>query len=251
MKSRRVFVSLIVLSLAGCEIFLVKVGGDGEPCADNGACDKGLVCNFGDCVEPRGEGDECDDSWVRSEDWTSADLDAEWLSSFDVCEDDLCCNDGVCGVTGNMVSQPDSEVSWTRCTEYSVWENCHCQGEIYTWLLGDDYSIWDYEYFCTGDSRLPSRSEYLSLLGNCDSSVMGGGEGFCDSCEESEECSGMFTFLECEADLVMFTGTFEVANDGMMVDRGWFVDLKTGEVTEEYLGWMSLMRGAVLCVEDN
>jgi len=247
MADGRMTAMIPVILLSGCEIFLT-VGGEGEPCADNGACDEGLVCNFDDCVEPLGEGDECDDSWLFERDWTEDYNEEEWLDSYDVCEGDLCCDRGQCVETDDWVLQPDTPLLWNRCPDGSSWKGCHCGGEIDEHYLEDNTWIYQWDQLCSGTSRLPSRAEFIDLLGGCDSSVTGGSYGFCNPCRDSEECARMFTFLDSGADLLMYTGTYDLSGDGYTVTRGWFVDMKTGAVSREDLDYSSL-EGNVICVK--
>ncbi len=61
----------------------------------------------------------------------------------------------------------------------------------YTWQesieLCDGLSLGGYE-----DWHLPTSQEYIEMLGGCDSDVLGGGTGYCNSCEESTKCTALF-----------------------------------------------------------
>lgn len=46
---------------------------------------------------------------------------------------------------------------------------------------------------CPSGYRLPTRQEFVDLLGGCDSDVRSGMYGKCSKCSESSNCSGMFT----------------------------------------------------------
>jgi hypothetical protein len=251
MRRLSILMMVVALAFAGCEIFFPKVGGEGQPCADNGACEGNLVCNFDECVTPRDEGDECDDSWVRDQDWTAEDADElPWLDSFAVCDEGLCCDDGECAEDGELVRQPGTDLYWSRCPEGVGWEGCRCQGEVYDWNAGSTNNTVYYDTFCLSDWELPSRDELVALLGGCDDEVEAGGEGFCDSCEENEECAAMFTFLNAEDDLVLFTSTYTVDNEPYTGDisDAWFVDLKTGEGWEEDVS-IAFFDAVVLCLQ--
>ncbi len=45
---------------------------------------------------------------------------------------------------------------------------------------------------CPGGYRLPTREEFVSLLGGCDADVQGGKYGSCNDCDKSSNCSSMF-----------------------------------------------------------
>jgi hypothetical protein len=64
-------------------------------------------------------------------------------------------------------------------------------GGFYTWYQAKSYC---YELDLAGHSDwiLPSRDDFIDLLGGCDSDVMSGIWGNCNSCAESEACGAMF-----------------------------------------------------------
>jgi hypothetical protein len=51
---------VLTLVLAGCEMFVDDVGGDGQPCFETYHCTGDLVCNFNTCTPPLSENDDCD-----------------------------------------------------------------------------------------------------------------------------------------------------------------------------------------------
>ncbi len=86
------FVFSLALLFSSCEIFLDDIGSDGEPCADNGACNDGLVCKFGSCGPPAELGDSCDQ-------------ERQWYDNTAVCNEGLWCIDNVCVEAGG-IDQP-------------------------------------------------------------------------------------------------------------------------------------------------
>jgi len=73
-----------------------------------------------------------------------------------------------------------------------------------TGLCWQDPSVCCYDWqeaidYCEGldlaghtDWTLPSRQDFIDLLGGCDSGVLGGSSGYCNSCAESETCGELF-----------------------------------------------------------
>lgn len=61
----------------------------------------------------------------------------------------------------------------------------------YEWQQAIDYCE---GLFLNGhtDWYLPSKQDFIDLLGGCDSGVLGGGTGYCDSCGSSGTCSALF-----------------------------------------------------------
>lgn len=248
MRWQSIAVWIAALAMAGCEIFLTKAGGDGQPCADNGACEDGLACNFDECGPPRDEGKKCDDTWTLDYDWTDEDEDREWLESYHTCDGDLCCVNGECAETGDMVEQPETDLLWNRCPEGAKWyeSTCRCRHEIDDVVPKNINTLAEIAELCGYPTRLPTLDEYLALLGGCDGSVDDGEEGECRPCAESEDCAGMFSFLDYGVDLVMYTSTNTLGPGEP--GYSWFVDLKTGEVTNESMAFADFDAN-VLCVQ--
>ncbi len=70
------------------------------------------------------------------------------------------------------------------------WQNPRASG-TYKWQGAIDYCD-DLDLAGHTDWHLPSRDDFIELLGDCDSDVAGGGSGFCNLCEESGTCSALF-----------------------------------------------------------
>ena len=64
-------------------------------------------------------------------------------------------------------------------------------GGLYEWQVAIDYCN-DLDLAGHSDWYLPSRNDFIDLLGNCDSDVMSGDNGYCNSCDESTTCSTLF-----------------------------------------------------------
>ncbi len=84
------------------------------------------------------------------------------------------------------VNQPGTNLYWLRCPIGQRWTGSSCEGKA-------RFMKWEKAMnACPGGYRLPTRQEFVSLLGGCDSSVRGGKYGRCNKCAESNKCSSMF-----------------------------------------------------------
>lgn len=84
------------------------------------------------------------------------------------------------------VKQPGSNLYWLRCPSGQTWTGSDCQGER-------SKMKWDAAMkACPAGYRLPTRQEFVELLGGCDGAVSGVQTGACASCEKSAGCSAMF-----------------------------------------------------------
>jgi hypothetical protein len=70
------------------------------------------------------------------------------------------------------------------------------------------------------DWYLPTRDEFVDLLGGCDDEVTSGGSGYCNTCAESDRCNALFG-----PDTGFYWSSTEVDEI-----EAWFVDFETGEV---------------------
>jgi hypothetical protein len=84
------------------------------------------------------------------------------------------------------VRQPGSNLYWLRCSVGQSWNGSGCGGEA----KGMNWN--DAKRACPSGYRLPTRQEFVDLLGGCDSNVQSGGGGHCNKCAESNNCSSMF-----------------------------------------------------------
>lgn len=247
MRSCAIQVCCAVLALTGCDIMLPEVGGAGEPCADNGACDKGLVCNFDECTSPREVGEQCDDTWVTAEEWGGEESDL-WPESYLTCEEDLCCDNGTCAEESDWIAQPGADIEWNRCPEGSNWAWCHCDGRPESEHTGFLFSESEFDDHCEWPSRVPSRGEFTSMLGGCDSNVLNEDEGFCNACADSDRCSSMFTFEEYEFyTTTVLTSSF-TSNEWGEITSIWTADIETGEI--DHVTNMANFNYIVMCICD-
>jgi hypothetical protein len=87
---------------------------------------------------------------------------------------------------GDEVQQPGTSLYWLRCPVGQTWSGSICTGDRKEMNWNAAKSA------CPSGYRLPSRQEFVDLLGGCDSDVTSGGSGNCKNCSESGNCSGMF-----------------------------------------------------------
>jgi len=76
------------------------------------------------------------------------------------------------------VQQPDTKLIWMQCPVGQTWNGSLCEGEIlqYTWKKA--------QRACPRRYRLPTKSEFIKLLGNC---KINNQEATCSSCGPSSE----------------------------------------------------------------
>lgn len=98
------------------------------------------------------------------------------------------------------------------------WQNPAAPGQ-YPWLEAIDYCN-GLELAGHGDWILPSRGDFLDLLGGCDDDALGGNAGYCDPCAESEKCTALFG-----EDLSMY-----FSSTPYDADNSWTAYFSTGEV---------------------
>ena len=83
------------------------------------------------------------------------------------------------------VKQPGTNLYWLRCPLGQKWTGSSCEGKAskMNWKKAMNA--------CPSGYRLPTREEFVSLLGGCDADVRGGGKGDCNECAKSSRCSSM------------------------------------------------------------
>ncbi len=241
----RSYISLIFSVMAifavGCDVFLVDgIGGDGEPCSGDGNCEPGLACNFGECGPPVQEGEECSSqSACESDLWCvdgvcvelggpgqlCIDCETEWGAC--ECDQGLRCIDGICEppTDTDEVKQPNANLYWLRCSVGHYWDGWEC-------LKDSDFDTSGYDgepaqSTCPSGYRLPTRSEMVVLLSGCDSYVLDGYHGYCNPCEESDNCSVMFEQKSGE----LWTSTKIDVSFGYYY---WTVDFGNGKFDQGY-----------------
>ncbi len=86
------------------------------------------------------------------------------------------------------VLQPGESRLWLRCPIGQRWTGKSCKGKIkwIKWFKADDA--------CPEGYRLPTRLEFVTLLGDCDEKVReaNSNQGFCNNCANSKPCRSMF-----------------------------------------------------------
>jgi hypothetical protein len=127
-----------------------------------------------------------------------ADADTDSDSDADSDDDEDFCLPG-------EVQQPETDLCWWRCPLGQTWDGDTCEGSApwMNWCQASGITLNNHcEAIDEGTSqceallgagyRLPTNLELANLLGNCESDVLNGGNGYCDTCETSATCSGMF-----------------------------------------------------------
>jgi hypothetical protein len=89
MRSRLIVLFLTLLCL-GCDVFVNWVGGKGDPCGFYNDCNEGLTCNYGVCVEPLSEGEDCNIAYSGSD------------NNVPVCGEGLLCENNLCVPAGAL-----------------------------------------------------------------------------------------------------------------------------------------------------
>ena len=94
-------------------------------------------------------------------------------------------------------SDSDSDVDADDCEggKYDesnglCWQDPRADG-VYKWQEARDYCD-DLDLAGHTAWYLPTWNDFTKLLGGCDSDVMSGEWGYCNSCEENETCSALF-----------------------------------------------------------
>ncbi|MCP4198181.1 MAG: DUF1566 domain-containing protein [Proteobacteria bacterium] len=134
--------------------------------------------------------------------------------STDGGSDTVCEPDGT-GKT-DEVQQPGTDLYWKRCPLGQDWDEEDSCGytadapDRVTWCYAmnlepgdsqdgpcynnpepaENVDICETEY--GAGYRLPTRQEFVELLGNCSDDVLNGAFGYCDTCETSTNCTNMF-----------------------------------------------------------
>ena len=133
-----------------------------------------------------------------------------------------------CGSDGKWksyeVHQPGTDLFWLTCPLDQNWESgpsCGCTGTL-------DMKSWsETTTSCPPGYRLPTRQEFIDILGNCDADVKNNKVGFCDTCESEDANSSDI----CTGVLGSDSGHYWTSSS---VGGGyiWIVYLDTGEVTQ-------------------
>jgi len=84
------------------------------------------------------------------------------------------------------VKQLGSNMVWLRCPLGQTWSGSSCAGKAKSMNWSEAMKA------CPAGYRLPTRREFMKLLGGCDKRARSGGIGRCASCGKSARCSSMF-----------------------------------------------------------
>ncbi len=84
------------------------------------------------------------------------------------------------------VKQPGKNLYWLRCPIGRSWTGSSCRGKtkLMKWYKA--------RKACPKGYRLPTRQEFVALLGGCNADVRGGKRGRCNKCANSIKCRSMF-----------------------------------------------------------
>ncbi len=90
----------------------------------------------------------------------------------------------------NEVKQTGTNLYWLRCLVGQTWteSSWSCSGtkQKMKWKAAKST--------CPSGYRLPTRQEFVDLLGGCGSDVRSGEYGYCNKCSASRNCSSIFPF---------------------------------------------------------
>ena len=100
------------------------------------------------------------------------------------------------------------------------WQHPKAAGDLHNWQEAIDYcdklSLGGHK-----DWRLPSKEELAWMLGGCDSGVLGGRWGYCNTCEDSAPCTALFG-----SDTVWYWSSSSPDDDSL----AWYVNFARGFV---------------------
>ncbi|MCK9462211.1 MAG: DUF1566 domain-containing protein [Proteobacteria bacterium] len=113
------------------------------------------------------------------------------------------------------VRQPGTNLYWLRCPLGRTWLGVMCGGDV------KGMSWTEARGACPPGYRLPSRQEYVDLLGGCDDKVARGKPGLCAKCSASADCNAMFA-----QDAYPAYWSSSPFDD----DRAWFASFYRGDV---------------------
>lgn len=152
------------------------------------------------------------------------------------------CNEEInteCNCNSSSIKQSGVALCWHRCPLGQEWNDWTCEGNIIfkDWCdtTGEDTNL------CSSNSpgedickqmlgskyRLPTREEFMELLGNCEESEIHSSDDYlCNSCHEEEEetqCGNMFDLDQ--------NSYWAVSSSSSYSDRTWYTDFGSGLIT--------------------
>jgi uncharacterized protein (TIGR02145 family) len=119
------------------------------------------------------------------------------------------------------VKQPGTNLYWLRCSVGQEWDGKTCVGLKRTMKWDEALKA------CPAGYRLPTRQEFVDLLGGCDGFVRKAGDrfGHCAKCKKSASCSAMF---ETYQHFRYYWSSTSFADN---TDYAWFVFFLDGSVS--------------------
>ncbi len=112
------------------------------------------------------------------------------------------------------VQQPGTALFWLRCPLGQHWNGKRCRGRASRDVRWDTATE-----ACPAGYRLPTREEFVRLLGTCRPGVKEGGRGYCSPCQRSGNCLSMFG-----RDRLMYWSSTSYALDPRNAWRAAFAD---------------------------
>jgi uncharacterized protein (TIGR02145 family) len=118
------------------------------------------------------------------------------------------------------VKQPGTDLYWLRCPLGQTLNGSACQGNAKKMIWNQAMKA------CPAGYRLPTRQEFMNLLGDCDEKVRGGKDfyGNCASYEKSARCSSMFG----KSDNKFYWSSSSLAEN---TEYAWYAFLLNGRVS--------------------
>jgi formylglycine-generating enzyme required for sulfatase activity len=162
---------------------------NGDSTCTYSSCPQGCDTSSGACwaeCDPDIPGFCCEESGYLKpcEHECNSEMDTCWPECTPATDGACCEADGTW--TPNEVQQPGTSLYWLRCPLGQYWDvnDCACAGDLETQLWDAALTV------CPSGYRLPTKEEFMDLLGRCPPSCPNYCE--CDSCATSTTCADMF-----------------------------------------------------------
>jgi len=129
--------------------------------------------------------------------------------------------------TQSEIQQPGTNLYWMRCPIGNWWSGSACEGtpDVMNWFKAVKA--------CPAGYRLPTRQEYLNLLGGCDPKAIKSDKlGTCRSCQKSPVCSLMFG-----NDTIWYWSIQQGKTP-----NAWGINFKKGRINDDIEGHESYVR---------